>query len=77
MSQLSNGAAMCDLVISSRLLEQIHAMVLQHEDYIPDADGVDSSVHLVVNDFNHGVWLCEHHGECDMGKFTRIKMLMA
>lgn len=60
---------------SPRLLEQIRSMVAAHEDYIPEADGVDDRLHVVVNDFTEGVWLCLHHDECNMHKFTRIQRL--
>lgn len=50
-------------------------MVASSEDYIVDADGIDDRVHMVVNDFSNGVWLCIHHGECDMNKFTKIQRL--
>lgn len=50
-------------------------MVEADEDWIPEADGVDATVHIVVNDFTEGVWLCEHHGECNMHKFTRVQRL--
>lgn len=62
-------------VASDELNAQIRAMVAAGEDWIPDADGVDAAVHIVVNDFDHGVWLCEHHGECNMHKFTRVQRL--
>ncbi len=63
------------IVPSAALMEQIGRMVTFHEDWIPEADGVDASVHIVVNDFADGVWLCEHHGECSMHKFTRVQRL--
>lgn len=62
-------------VTSEKLRAQINAMVAAHEDWIPDADGVDASIHIVVNDFDYGVWLCEHHGECNMHRFTRVQRL--
>lgn len=62
-------------VPSAALMEQIGRMVAAHEDWIPEADGVDASVHIVVNDFTDGVWLCEHHGECNMHRFTRVQRL--
>lgn len=60
---------------SERLLEQISAMVDRGEDYIVDPDGIDSRVHMVVNDFSEGVWLCLHHDEVLMAKFTRLQQL--
>ena len=63
------------LITSPRLMEQIRRMVSAHEVYIPSADGVDDSVHVVVNDITEGVWLGEHHGECNMHKFTRVQRL--
>lgn len=60
---------------SPRLLEQIRSMVAAHEDYIPEADGVDERLHVVVNDFTEGVWLCLHHDECNMNKYTRVQRL--
>lgn len=68
-------AALPPFVPSQALRAQIAAMVEAHEDWIPDADGIDAAVHIVVNDFDHGVWLCEHHGECNMHKFTRVQRL--
>ena len=62
-------------VPNAALMEQIRRMVTAHEDWIPEADSVDASVHFVVNDFTYGVWLCEHHGECNMHKFTRVQRL--
>lgn len=62
-------------VPSEKLRAQISAMVAAQEDWIPDADGVDAAIHIVVNDFDYGVWLCEHHGECNMHKFTRVQRL--
>ena len=56
-------------------MDQIRRMVVSHEDWIPEADGVDATVHIVVNDFADGVWLCEHRGECVMHKFTRVQRL--
>lgn len=60
---------------SAKLLEQIASMVAASEDYIVAADGIDGRVHVVVNDFPDGVWLCLHHGGCDMNKFTRLQRL--
>jgi hypothetical protein len=60
---------------STKLLEQIAAMVEASEDFIVDADGVDAHVHMVVNDFTDGVWLCLHHNECNMSKYTRLQRL--
>jgi hypothetical protein len=59
---------------SSKLVEQIAAMVAREEDWIPDADGIDPAIHVVVN-FEDGVWLCEHHGECNINNFTRVQRL--
>jgi len=50
-------------------------MVDRGEDYIVDPDGIDSRVHMVVNDFSEGVWLCLHHDEVLMAKFTRLQQL--
>ena len=63
------------LVPSAKLGAQIDRMVANHEDYIPDADGVDDSVHVVVNDFTDGVWLCEHHDSCNMHGYSRVQRL--
>lgn len=60
---------------SAKLREQIAAMVDRSEDYIVDADGIDPRVHIVVNDYDYGVWLCLHHDECNMHKFTRLQRL--
>lgn len=60
---------------SAKLLGQIAAMVAASEDYIVAADGIDDRVHVVVNDFPDGVWLCLHHDECDMNKYTRLQRL--
>lgn len=60
---------------SVRLLEQIASMVAASEDYVVHADGIDDRVHMVVNDFDDGVWLCLHHDECVMSKFTRLQRL--
>lgn len=60
---------------SQRLLEQIASMVAASEDYIVNADGVNDRLHMVVNDFSGGVWLCLHHDECDMNKYTRLQRL--
>jgi hypothetical protein len=62
-------------VPTAALAEQIRRMVEANEDWIPEADGVDASVHIVVNDFSDGVWLCAHHDECNMHKFTRLQRL--
>ena len=62
-------------VPSAALMEQILRMVAADEDWIPEADGVDAAVHIVVNDFTDGVWLCEHHGHGSMHKFTRVQRL--
>lgn len=60
---------------SERLLAQITAMVAASEDYIVSPDGVDGRVHAVVNDFSDGVWLCLHHDECNLHKYTRLQRL--
>lgn len=60
---------------SARLLAQISSMVEASEDYIVDPDGVDGRVHMVVNDFGEGVWLCLHHDECNINKYTRLQRL--
>lgn len=60
---------------SEKLRAQITNMVKQHEDYVVRPDGVDERLYMVVNDFTEGVWLCAHHGECDMFAFTRLQRL--
>jgi hypothetical protein len=60
---------------SQALKAQIDRMVERHEDYVIHADGVDESRFIVVNDFTDGVWLCEHHDECNMHKWTRVQRL--
>ena len=62
-------------VPSEKLMAQIERMVENHEDYIEDANGVDDTVHIVVNDFVEGVWLCEHHDSCNMRRYTRLQRL--
>lgn len=71
------GSGMNPRVIrpSIRLLEQIAAMLAASEDFIVNPDGVDDRVHMVVNDFSEGVWLCLHHDECNMHKYTRLQRL--
>ena len=64
-----------NLIASPKLHDQIASMVRNHEDYVVDADGVDARIYMVVNDFSLGVWLCLHHNECDMNKFTRVQRL--
>lgn len=60
---------------SARLREQIASMVQAHEDYIVKPDGIDGRVHMIVNEFSEGVWLCLHHDEIDMNKFTKLQRL--
>lgn len=67
--------AVTQFVPSEKLLAQIKGMVERHEDWIPEADGIDADIHIVVNDFDYGVWLCEHKGECNMAKFVRLQKL--
>ncbi|RRS01182.1 hypothetical protein EIP75_21645 [Aquabacterium soli] len=61
---------------SMQLLEQIKSMVDNHEDYIPQADGVEGAEFVVVNYFQEGVWICRHHGECAMSKYTKIQQIL-
>ncbi|NHR07425.1 hypothetical protein HA052_19730 [Chromobacterium haemolyticum] len=61
--------------ISDRLAEQIAHMVRNDEDWIPDADGVNPEIHVVINYFDNGVWLCAHNGECFIHKFERTQRL--
>jgi hypothetical protein len=63
------------LVPSKTLVAQIDRMVENDADYIPEADGVDGTAHVVVNEFSDGVWLCEHHDSCNMIEFTRLQRL--
>ena len=74
-AQAVTAAPSVGFVASEKLLRQILKMVEAHEDWIPDADGVGDSMHIVVNDFTGGVWLCEHHGECNTHEFTRVQRL--
>lgn len=56
-------------------MEQIGSMIKASEDYVVDPDGLDDRVHIVVNDFAEGVWLCLHHDEALMSKFMRLQRL--
>lgn len=60
---------------SDKLEEQIDEMIRSDEDYIPNADGIDDKIHIVINYFHHGVWLCEHHGLCDINKYDKLQRL--
>lgn len=60
---------------SEKLRQQIAAMVDRSEDYIEDADGIDPRVHIVVNDYDYGVWLCLHHDLSNMHEFMRLQRL--
>jgi len=64
-----------NLVASEKLKKQIQAMVAAQEDWIPDADGVDHTRHVVMNEFTEGVWLCAHNGEVNAKHFTRLQRL--
>lgn len=63
------------MVPSEILKRQVKEMVEAQEDWIPDADGIDHSKHVVLNEFTEGVWLCAHNGEANAKHFTRLQRL--
>lgn len=68
--------APCEILVpSEKLKDQIKSMVRAQEDWIPDADGIDRTKFIVLNDFSDGVWLCQHHGEANAAQFTRVQKL--
>lgn len=73
--QDSDRAPCTFVVASEKLKEQISSMVLAQEDWIPDADGIDHTKYIVLNEFDDGVWLCEHQGEVNAARFTRVQQL--
>lgn len=60
--------------ISKALIAQAATMLQNGEDWVVSPDGVDEEVYMVAS-FPDGAWLCEHHDECVLEKFTRVLRL--